>query len=92
VPTAAVAERVLRRQLMFADQWLAVHFRRRDIAAAGGASDDCDGDDGGGRLRRRTTTTASQRRLRRRDGPPVGLDAKTTTVAVLAQATAARLL
>lgn len=81
VPTAAVAERVLRRQLMLADRWLAVHFRRSDNAAAGGRHVR--------RLQRRwwwwwTTTAADDDDDVRRFEtwrPPVGLDAKTTTVA-----------
>jgi len=91
VPTAAVAERVLRRQLMLADRWLAVHFRRRDIAAAGGRRVR--------RLRRRwwwwwttmTTYVASQRRSRRVTAAG-RTRRKDDDSGVLVQTTAARLL
>jgi len=74
VPTAAIAERVLRWQLMPAGPRLTVHSCRRDIAAAVG-----------GRHRQTIATAVmvvdDDDDVRRFAAAAVGLDAKTTTVA-----------
>jgi len=73
VPTTAVAERVLQRQLMPAGRRLTVHSFRRDIAAAVG-----------GRRRQMIATAVmvvdDDDDVRRLAAAAIGLDAKTTTV------------